>query len=119
VSDRLRSLSLAIDLATLELRLDAFIWELERRYRPDQPRAPKGTPIGGRWIRDGSQPSDRRKRTAMAGRLILDRVGLSDDGRLVRHCIYQDMLGRQYGFEQDASVDCPLTYVTKPYWGPY
>ncbi|WP_375597975.1 hypothetical protein [Devosia sp. Naph2] len=26
--------------------------QLERRYRPDQPRAPKGTPEGGQWIDD-------------------------------------------------------------------
>jgi hypothetical protein len=26
---------------------------LEARYRPDQPRAPRGTPIGGQWISTG------------------------------------------------------------------
>jgi len=115
----LRALTLAIQLATLELKLDAFIRALERRYRPDQPRAPRGTPIGGQWVPDGSGRSgNRRIRLALAGRLMLQKVGIGDDGRLVRQCIYIDMLGRQYGFEQDASENCPLTYVTKPYWGP-
>lgn len=49
---RWRELSLAMQLLTLELKLDAFVWALERRYRPDQPRAPRGTPIGGQWIDD-------------------------------------------------------------------
>jgi hypothetical protein len=29
---------------------------LELHYRPDQPRAPAGTPIGGQWIDDPSVP---------------------------------------------------------------
>lgn len=49
---RWRELSLAIQLPTLELKLDAFVWALKRRYRPDQPRAPRGTPIGGQWIEE-------------------------------------------------------------------
>jgi hypothetical protein len=41
-----------IRLTTLELKLDAFVQTLERRYRADQPRAPRGTPTGGQWIDD-------------------------------------------------------------------
>lgn len=41
-----------IELAILELKLDALLRALERFYRPDQPRAPRGTPIGGQWVRD-------------------------------------------------------------------
>jgi hypothetical protein len=37
---------LTIKLATLEVRLDLLAMALERRYREDQPRAPRGTPIG-------------------------------------------------------------------------
>jgi len=32
---------------------------LETRYRPDQPRAPVGTPTGGQWILDLARPSAR------------------------------------------------------------
>jgi len=111
---------LAIKLATLELKLHNFLAALERRYRADQPRAPKGTPEGGQWVPDGGgQLGNRRPRTALAGRLTLQKVGVGDDGRLVRQCIYMEMLGRQYGFEQDASANCPLTYVTRPYWGAH
>ena len=40
----------AIRLATLELRTKALQHALERRYRVDQPRAPRGTPTGGQWV---------------------------------------------------------------------
>jgi hypothetical protein len=40
---------LAIELATLGLKLDAFVRALERRYSPDQPRVPAGSPDGGEW----------------------------------------------------------------------
>jgi hypothetical protein len=48
----LKALGYEIRLATLSLKLDVLIAGLERRYRPDQPRAPKGTPEGGQWIDD-------------------------------------------------------------------
>jgi len=48
----LTALGCEIRLATLSLKLDVLTAELERRYRPDQPRAPKGTPEGGQWIDD-------------------------------------------------------------------
>ena len=48
----LKALAYEIWLATLSLKLDVVIARLERRYRPDQPRAPKGTPEGGQWIDD-------------------------------------------------------------------
>jgi hypothetical protein len=51
--------ALWLQVTTLELKLDAFIWALERRYRPDQPRAPKGTPEGGQWIDDVGSSTDR------------------------------------------------------------
>lgn len=59
-----RALSLVLQLATLELKLDAFVFALERWYRPDQPRAPRGTPIGGQWIDDVADPD----RTVVAAR---------------------------------------------------
>ena len=48
----LYALTAAVRLATLEIKLDLLVRALERRYRPDQPRAPKGTPEGGQWIDD-------------------------------------------------------------------
>lgn len=51
--------ALWLHLTTLELKLEALVWALERRYRPDQPRAPRGTPIGGRWILDTGRTLDR------------------------------------------------------------
>lgn len=48
----------AVRSATLEIKLDLLVRALERRYRPDQPRAPKGTPEGGQWI-DASGASRR------------------------------------------------------------
>ena len=45
--------TVAMRLATLEARLAACGRTLERRYRPDQLRAPAGTPIGGQWIAAG------------------------------------------------------------------
>ena len=79
--DRLHGLSLVLRLSTLELKLEALVYALERRYRPDQPRAPRGTPIGGQWVPGGSGLSgNRRTRTALAGRLIRQKVGIGDDG---------------------------------------
>ena len=48
----LHALIAAVRLATLEIKLDTLLCALERRYRPDQPRAPQGTPEGGQWIDD-------------------------------------------------------------------
>ena len=42
----------AVRFATLEIKFDLLLRALEQRYRPDQPRAPKGTPEGGQWIDD-------------------------------------------------------------------
>lgn len=42
----------AIRFATLEIKLGLLAGAVERRYRPDQPRAPAGTPDGGRWVDD-------------------------------------------------------------------
>ena len=54
----------AVRFATLEIKFDLLLRALERRYRPDQPRAPKGTPEGGQWIDDlfsASQQALRRQ----------------------------------------------------------
>ena len=48
-----RALLLALRLATFWLKLDAFVGMLERRYRPDQPRVPAGSPDGGQWTAAG------------------------------------------------------------------
>lgn len=49
---RLRALIAAVQFATLEMKLDLLVKALERRYRADQPRAPRGTPEGGQWVDD-------------------------------------------------------------------
>lgn len=104
---------LAIRLATLELKLHDFLAALERHYRADQPRVPRGTPIGGQWTRDGGAQGEDRTRTALAGVLIDQRVGVGD-GKLVRMCTYQDMFDYQYSFEIPAENLCTPTYPTKP-----
>lgn len=120
----------AIKPATLEIELKLLTRALERRYSPDQPRVAAGNPDGGQWTSGGGgagsssrvaggRPESRKPiKTALAGVLIMQRVGVGDSS-LVRHCIYQDMFGRQYGFEQDAAKLCPPTFPTKPYYGPY
>lgn len=54
-----RRLQLALEMRCADLRLylaqrrlGRAIDELARKYRPDQPRAPKGTPEGGQWVVD-------------------------------------------------------------------
>jgi hypothetical protein len=47
-----RALANRIRVATLSLKLDTLISRLEWRYRPNQPRAPRGTSEGGQWIDD-------------------------------------------------------------------
>lgn len=55
------------------LKLEQALWDygdyLEEKYRADQPRAPKGTPEGGRWIDDAGSAqqqglADERVRVA-------------------------------------------------------
>ena len=108
----------AVRFATLEIKFDLLLRALERRYRPDQPRAPKGTPEGGQWVADANsarreQSGGERVRVALAGVLKTQRVGLGDAG-LVRHCIYEDIFGWQYGIEINAAKLCPPTYPTSP-----
>lgn len=112
----LAALAREIRLATLSLKLDVLLAGLERRYRPDQPRAPKGTAEGGQWISNGQTPT--RFRTALAAVLQSQRVGLGDSG-LVRHCTYLDMLGRQLTREIDATKYCPRTIKAPPYNGSW
>lgn len=59
----LYALTAAVRFATLEIKLHLLVRALERRYRPDQPRAPKGTPEGGQWVDDLFSASQR----ALAG----------------------------------------------------
>lgn len=48
----LRALIAAVQFATLQIKLNLLVGELERHYRPDQPRAPQGKPEGGQWVSD-------------------------------------------------------------------
>jgi hypothetical protein len=101
-------------LYTAQWRFGRALDELVRKYRPDQPRAPKGTPEGGQWVSGNGTQERSRMRTALAGRLIMQRVGLGDVG-LVRHCTYEDYFGWQYTIEINAAKLCRPTYPTKPY----
>ena len=80
--------------ATLSLKLDVLIAGQERRYRPDQPRAPKGTPEGGQWIDDlGGAPQERpageRVQVAQADGLgpvdLLDHEGIDGAHAIAEH----------------------------------
>lgn len=113
-----------LDYLMADLRLDlaarrfhCALDDMVRKYRPDQARAPKGTPEGGRWVSEGTSQSERRIRIALSAVLSAQRVGLGDNG-LVRHCIYLDALGRQFTREIDAAKFCPPTIVPPPYYGP-
>lgn len=113
-----RKALLAMNLATLELRLDALVREIERRYRPDQPRVPAGTPEGGRWTATGGSGRADHVRTALAARLVGQRTG-AGGGKMLRMCTYIDMFGRQYSKEQPAAYLCDPTLVVPAYYGPY
>jgi hypothetical protein len=102
-----------IRLAALSLKLDVVVAILERRYRSDQPRAPRGIPTGGQWVGAERVPDTPRMHTALAATLLSERVGLGDAG-LVRHCIYVDMLGRMRTIELNAMVPCRPTYPAAP-----
>jgi hypothetical protein len=113
-----RRTALAISLATLQLKLYALADTLERRYSPDQPRVSAGNPDGGQWIGGAGGEAlqrDRRAplRVALAARLVGQRIGFGDD-RVIRHCYYQDMLGRPMTVEQDAIELCPPTRPAPP-----
>ena len=103
--------------ATVEWKLRAFARALERRYSPNQPRVPAGTPEGGQWTDAGGSQSERT-RTALAGVLIDQRVGVGD-GELIRMCTYQDMFGRLRSREIDAGKLCPRVLKFPAYYGPF
>lgn len=61
-------LELEVLLADLRLclaqrRVQRALEEMVRKYRPDQPRAPKGKPEGGQWVVD---PGSARQRELAA-----------------------------------------------------
>lgn len=105
------ALELRAAIADLKLtlalrRFGRAVDELMHKYRPDQPRAPKGTPLGGQWILgagsgvqgqegdrerlraaqiDGSGPIDLLDHENVNGsHTIAEHVGKSDDYLLAR-----------------------------------
>jgi hypothetical protein len=58
-------LQLAIGLVTAEVKLSTLVIELERRYRADQMRAPRGTRIGGQWIDERLHLAARKPKWTM------------------------------------------------------
>lgn len=93
-------MSLAVQLATLELKLDAFVRALERRYRPDQPRAPRGTPIGGQWIPDRVQVAGTRCDGFSAGCQNGGTFGSSGSVRIGDRRMCWDCAIRYLGIEE-------------------
>lgn len=62
VSAVIDELQLQVRMLRLRLELRRMRQELlEQRYRPDQPRAPRGTPIGGQFIDDPNGPGQDRR----------------------------------------------------------
>ncbi len=86
----------AVKTATLEIKLTSFASGLERRYRPDQPRAPAGSPIGGQWIADvgGDAPaSSEPQRVAQRGDQPRYRIDLAAEDAKGGHG-YRKHVGR-------------------------
>lgn len=55
-------------------KLGRAIDEMVRKYRPDQPRAPKGTPEGGQWVID---PIGARQRRLAGERILVAQASAS------------------------------------------
>ena len=93
------SRELAREVADLRLylaqrRLGRAIDEMVRKYRPDQPRAPGGTPDGGQWVSDtggSSNPrsADQRVLVAQIGDIgplnLLDHEGVGGAHSIAEH----------------------------------
>lgn len=84
---RLADLRLSLSARRFSLALDDMV----QKYRPDQPRMPKGTPEGGQWVFEGNSTSNRIDR-ADVQRLALTEFGLlATEWRLkdgTRMCVY-------------------------------
>lgn len=88
-------LDLAVAVADLRLylaqrRFGRAIDDLVRKYRPDQPRAPRGTPEGGQWVGVGNgQDAVERIRVAQVGDLsplnLLDHEGIGGAHTVAEH----------------------------------
>ena len=116
---------LDLQLVTLQLKLDVFVHDFERRYSPDQPRVPAGRSDGGQWTSDGGgslaheagrngppNASRRSVRIALGARLIGKRFGLGGD-RVIVHCYYRDMLGNDFTIEPDATLEGRPTWPAR------
>jgi len=80
-------------------------------YNPDQPRAPQGTDIGGRWIAAGGAGSptleERRRPTATPGQLPFDFAASPPPDDPSRLLLAPDVPGPDYGWQP------PDGYVVK------
>jgi len=108
-------LTLAIKLATLELKLHNFLHALERHYREDQPRVPAGQREGGRWTPVGGPvPQQDRVRTAFGAIYMFQRQVAHPVLGLARNCFYRDMLDRWFAVPMGIDKECPPTYPADP-----
>jgi hypothetical protein len=89
LGSELRAAILTLQVATIELKAKALLRDLERWYRPDQPRAPKGTPEGGQWVDDLHSGGNSGGRSRIADLTsfgtLADQIRLNDGSLL---CVY-------------------------------
>jgi hypothetical protein len=108
-------LTLAVKLATLEMRLHTFQAALERNYRPDQPRVPAGQREGGQWtLVGGPAPRQDRVRTAFGAVYKFQQQVAHPVLGLARKCFYRDMLDRWFAVPMGIDKACPPTYPADP-----
>ncbi len=104
-----RDVIVAFKLATAELKLEALLRALQHdqlalRYRPDQPRAPRGTPIGGQWIDDPASASRPRSAGTTEMGALTAQIPQANGTFL---CIY-DFGGPTIAFYSDnKNLGCP------------
>ena len=68
----------------------------EAKYRPDQPRAPRGTPIGGQWI-DDPQRGDKKPDPVITVAVDCMICGKKHIMKLTPLSMCQECLVKEYG----------------------
>ena len=93
------------------MKASGFFDALERSYRADQPRVPRGSPDGGQWTSVGGSGRDRFLPRTAGGRVIFRAVLIRqnyDSSRDLTECLYYDS---RYGYTfpkfWPGRTDCP------------
>ncbi len=113
VDQAIRTLTWRIKAATVEMRVGLALRVLERRYRPDQPRMPAGTPEGGQWTVDGA--GHGRQVAAGFGRVVFHGVVIRQNYNSTldqTECWFYDRR-EDYRFMKTwpGRTDCPVGYI--------